>query len=238
MYRLGIIIPSSNTTVEKEFSVALHGSKVSMHIARIPLGSVTVEELSVMEKETEGAARLLKDADIDVIMFACTSGSLIKGVGQDAAITEKIAKITKCPVVVTSGAMVDAFKTLSICKIALATPYIREVNNREVNFLVKNGFNVVNIHALGIEENLKIGRLTADDAVTLAKKANNNLADAVFISCTNFATFDVILKLEAQLKKPVISSNSATLWAALNVLQVKSSLPLGRLFKGQASFLK
>ncbi len=231
MQRLGVIIPSSNTTVEQEFSAALHGTKVSLHFARIPLSNVTIEGLSSMNRETESAAKLLKDANVDSVVFACTSSSLIKGVGHDAVIAQKITQIAKCPAVVTSGAIVDALKKLYVRKVALATPYIDEVNKREVDFLSKSGFEIVSVQTLGIEENLKIGRLTADIAIALAKKTDSNRANAVFISCTNFTTFSTIAALEAQLGKPVVSSNSATLWAALNALQVKIPLLLGRLFE-------
>jgi maleate isomerase len=230
MHRLGVIIPSSNTTIEQEFSATPYGSSISLHIARIPLSNVTVEGLSAMEEETEAAARLLKDADVDAIAYACTSGSLIKGVGQDAALAKKIFRVVNCPVVVTSTAVVNALKKLGAHKIALATPYIEEINKKEVDFLFQSGFEVVNTQALCIKENLKIGRLTADDAVALATRADSCLADAVFISCTNFATFNAISKLETKLKKPVISSNSATLWAALNALHLKGPMQLGKLF--------
>jgi len=230
MQRLGVIIPSSNTTVEQEFSSALHVAKVSLHFARIPLISVTVEELTAMEKETEAAAKLLNDADVDAVVFACTSGSLIRGKGHDATIAKKIIKTCNCPVVVTSGAVVDALKKLGAQKIALATPYIEEINKKETDFLAQNGFELAKVETLDLVENLKIGNLTAANAATLARKANTKLADAVFISCTNFATFAAIPKLEAQLKKPVVSSNSATLWAALKALQLKIPVPLGKLF--------
>lgn len=230
MHKLGIIIPSSNTTVEPEFSSTLYGSKISLHTARIRLNDVTVDGLLAMEKETETATQLLKDADVDVIVFACTSGSLIRRTGHDKEVAEKISRIAKRPAVVTSGAVVDGLRKLSVRRVALATPYIDEINIREVEFLTQNGFEVINVQTLNLKENLKIGRLTADDAAALARKADSACTDAVFVSCTNFATFNTIPTLEAQLKKPVISSNSATLWAALKALRLKLTVPLGKLF--------
>lgn len=231
MQRLGVIIPSSNTTVEKEFSDILHGTKVSLHFARIPLSNVTIDGLLSMEKQTESAAQLLKDANVDAVAFACTSGSLIKGKNHDLLIAKKIFKVLNCPVVVTSGAAVDALKKIRAHKISLATPYIEEINKKEQEFFAQNELEVIMTESLSLTDNLEIGRLTPTDAAALAIKANSSLADAIFISCTNFATFDEVSKLETQLKKPVISSNSATLWASLNALQLKIHLPLGKLFE-------
>ncbi len=231
MKRLGVIIPSSNTTVEKEFSKALHGSEVSLHFARIPLRDVTVKALEDMEKETVAAAKLLNDADVDLIAFACTSGSLVKGLGYDGLIAKKIVEAAGCPAVTTSSAVVEALKMLKAHKISLATPYIEEVTDREIGFLQKSGFEIVNHQSLGIKENLKIGKLTPNEAAALAMKADSSLAEAIFISCTNFRTFEALLVLEGQLAKPVISSNSATLWATLKALDAKIALNLGKLFE-------
>ncbi len=230
MQRLGIIIPSSNTTVETEFSSALQGTDVSVHYARVHLNDVTVEGLEGMEAELDGAARLLKDAEVDVVAFACTSGSLIKGLGYDALLAKRISEAAGCPALTTSGAVVDALKALKVRKICLATPYLQEVTDREVSFLERNGFQVLNSQSLNIKENLKIGNLTPDDAQALAKTVDSNDADAIFISCTNFRTFEVLSALERQLGKPVVSSNSATLWAALRLMKAKSAVSLGRLF--------
>ncbi|NLE06183.1 MAG: maleate cis-trans isomerase [Crenarchaeota archaeon] len=230
MYKLGVIIPSSNTTVEQEFSFALHKIPVSLHFARVPLKDVTIDGLSEMEKETEYAAQLLNDAQVDAIVFACTSASLLKGKGHDKAIAKKIIRVANCPVVVTSGAVVDALKKIGVKKITLATPYIKEINEKEKDFLEQNGFEVISIQSLGLTENLEIGKLTMKDALKIAVRADTKLAEAIFISCTNFMTFQAIPILEKQLKKPIISSNSATLWAAFNALQIKEPMQLGKLF--------
>ena len=183
-----------------------------------------------MEKETEAAAKLLKDADVNLVIFGCTSGSLFKGLGYDLVVAKQIAQASGCPVVTTAGAVIEALKKLNARRICLATPYIREVNIREIDFLNKSGFEVVKTESLGIKENLKIGRLTDMDAARLAESANSSLADAVFISCTNFRTFEAIRRLEGQLAKPVVSSNSATLWASLRTMETNVKTNLGKLF--------
>jgi len=230
MQRLGVIVPSSNTTVEAEFAKVLHASDVTLHVSRVPLTEVTVKGLAAMEKETQAAARLLKDADADAVAFACTSGSLIKGLGHDVALAEKIRKIIQCPVVVTSGAIVEALNELGTHRISLVTPYLDEVNKKEVDFLEKSGFQVQNVRSFNLKSNLEIGRLTANDAAILARSANSDFSDALFISCTNLRTFEALPLLEEELHKPVVSSNSAMLWASLKALNSSFKPRLGRLF--------
>ncbi|RLG43045.1 MAG: hypothetical protein DRN78_02500 [Thermoproteota archaeon] len=113
---------------------------------------------------------------------------------------------------------------LSVEKVAVATPYIDEVNEKEREFLEANGFQVVNIKGLQIEENLEIGRQPPEVAYRLAKDVDRPEAEAVFISCTNFRTIEVIAALEADLGKPVLSSNTATLWASLKSLRIREKL--------------
>ena len=40
-------------------------------------------------------------------------------------------------------------------------------------------------------------------------------ADAVFISCSNFRTLDVIDAIERETGKPVVTSNQAAMWGTL-----------------------
>lgn len=230
MHRLGVILPSSNTTVEYEFSKALQGTGLSVHYARVPLQEVTVQGLEGMECELENAAQLLADAGVEAIAFACTSGSLVRGLGYDSKLAKSISEAAHCPALTTSGAVLEALKALNARKICLGTPYLSEVAAKEVEFLKGNGFKVLKEQSLGIKENLKIGQLSPADAEKLAKTVFTAGADAVFISCTNFRTFEALSVLESELDMPVISSNSATLWASLNELKVGSTVTLGRLF--------
>lgn len=214
MTRLGLIIPSSNTTMEREFHKML-SEGFSVHTARVRLKSATVEELAKMEEEVEEEAAKLADADVEVIGYGCTSGSFFRGLGHDKLIEEKIRKSSGRPAVSTSGAVISALKFLNVRKVAVATPYIDEINKLEEKFLLDNGFQVVDLKGLGIVENLRIGRLSSQTLSRLVAGLKHEKAECIFISCTNFPTVDNIKKFEEDFKKPVFSSNTATIWAML-----------------------
>ncbi|MEA1963763.1 MAG: aspartate/glutamate racemase family protein [Candidatus Aerophobetes bacterium] len=220
--RLGLIIPSSNTTMEPEFYHLL-SPDFSIHTARMRLKEVTADDLAKMEEEAVKESLKLADAGVEVIGYGCTSGSLLKGTGHDKVIEEEIKKFSGVPAVTTATAVIDALKALKVKKIAVATPYIDEINRLEKKFLLENGFQIVDFKAFGIKENLKIGRLKPEQAYKLVMELAFKEAEAIFISCTNFSTKEVIEKLERKLKKPVISSNTATLWAMLK--KFKASKP-------------
>jgi len=187
----------------------------TVHTARMRLQKVTVRGLSKMEGETMKAAKELSDAKVSVIGYGCTSGSLIKGIGHDRKIVARIERSSKTAAVATAGAVVAALNALGVKKVAIATPYIKQIDERERGFLNENGFNVVDLRGLGLIENVEIGRQDSNVAYDLAKKLRYEEADGIFISCTNFRTIEIIDRLEQEMGKPVISSNTATLWAML-----------------------
>jgi len=229
--RLGLIVPSSNTTMGSEFYEMLPKS-FSVHTGRLGLREVTVKELAGMEEKIEEEAQKLADAHVDVIGYGCTSGSLFRGLGHDKMIEERIEKASGTPAVATAGAVIRALKALNIKKVAVATPYTDEINSLEDKFLSANGFQVVDLKGLRITDNIKIGKLGGQVAYNLVMDLRYDEAGGIFISCTNFSTIESIKKLERVLGKPVISSNTATLWAMLKRCGVSAKIQgFGRLLE-------
>lgn len=168
-----------------------------------------------MEKELVEEALKLADAGVDVIAFGCTSGSLIRGLGHDKDIVSKIEKATNIPAVATAGAVVNALKSLNLSKISVATPYTAEINLLERKFLEQNGFTILKIKGLGLTDNLEISRQKPETVIQMAKLVDTSQSDGIFLSCTNLPTVEVIASLEKRLRKPVVSSNTATMWSML-----------------------
>ncbi len=223
--RIGLIIPSSNTTMEPEFYQHLPQG-VSLHTARITIINAVPEELSKMPEELDGCVKLLKTARVDVVVFGCTSGSFLMGKGYDRELEARIEKVAGVPAVTTSHAVLEALKVKEVQKLAVATPYIDEINEKEAKFFSDYGFTVEIIRGLNIADNLQIGRCDPSDAYKLGlevvrEKPN---VDGLFISCTNFRTFEIIEPLSRDIGKPVVSSNQTSLWMALKTGGISSSL--------------
>ena len=221
--RFGLIIPSSNTSMESEFWRMTSGW-ATIHAERLRFQKITVDELEAMEAQlSEGASRLA-DAEVNVIGYGCTSGSLFKGKDHDREIEDKITAETGIPAVATARAVIEAMESLNISRVCVATPYTDEISELEKSFLEQNKIEVLKIVGLGIEENLEVGRKAPDVAYELAKKAFVPEAPGIFISCTNFRTIEIIDSLEKELDIPVVSSNTATLWAMMKKAGIKREL--------------
>jgi maleate isomerase len=188
---------------------------MSVHTARIRLQKVVVAELLKMKKDIKDEAVKLADADVDVIGFGCTTGSLVAGHGYDDKIVEIIEKTTGKLAVATAGAVVQALKALGLSSVSVVTPYTDVLNRLERQFLEQNGFQVDRIAGLNLVDNLKIAEVKPRTLLKLVREVDSKRADGIFISCTNLHTIAMIARLEESLKKPVVSSNTATLWAML-----------------------
>lgn len=226
--RIGLMIPSANIAMEVEFYKYLP-SNITIHASRMKLKSITEESLIEMEKEIDRCINLLMDCNVDILVFGCTSGSLIKGKEYDKFIKNKIENISGKPAVVTAGCVVEALNTLGLKKISVFTPYSNEVNIKVEYFLKSYGFEVINLKGLNITKRGKSGKIEPEFIHQEARKLKEG--DGLFISCTGLRTFNILKILEDELGKPVVSSNQATLWVTLRQLGcMKNIKELGRLF--------
>lgn len=235
--RIGAIVTADDATVEPEFSdAAPSGTRV--YASRMPStpGVSTVSELEEQlygEAEIERCADLLAAVDVDVICYNCTSGSLIRGPGYETHIEDLIADTAGVPGVSTSAAVTRALDALDVSSVAVTTPYLAETNEREREYLEAKGFDVTAIDSFRLPDPPAL--YTAATPMRAYREAcaiDDPDADAIFISCTGYRTFEVIDELEADLDKPVVTSNQATLRDALDRCGVgRSDVELGRLFE-------
>lgn len=211
--RLGLVVPSSNTTAEPEFR-AMAPADVTVHAARMPLEEVTADALDEMAGDAERAAGLLSHADVDGVAYACTTGSLLHGTGFDADLESRLSEAAGAPAVATALSVRRALDALDAERVAVVTPYADELNDLEREYLADSGFEVAGLDGRGIVENTHIGDLTDADAERQVRSAVPGDADvdAVFVSCTNYRSLAALSDLEDALGVPVVSSNAATMW--------------------------
>ncbi len=235
--RIGLIVPASNTTCEPEIAT-LCPEGVATYGSRIVLNK-TAHRLWDMKKEAGRASLELSSEDIcQIIAFCCTGGSMVGGANYDKEIIDLIEKETNTPAITTATAVKAAFNALQVKKIAIATPYSRETNQYVREFLEGSGYRITEMR--GVHEhlsftevkNVMIGRLLPETAYEMGLKVNGKENEAIFISCTNFRTIEIIQKLEEETSKPVVTSNQATLWYALRKLGLKDEIKgYGRLLE-------
>ena len=212
--RIGLLAPSSNTTVETEFYKVLPEG-ITLHTARLPITQVTPESIGKMADSLDVEAKMLASADVDVIVLGATAPSFLKGLGYDKEVCERITKVTGKPATTTSTALLEAMRTLGISRIALGSAYSPTVNDICANFIEANGVRVVAKDGLNVIDNLEIGRLDVQTAYDLGKKVDCPEAQAVVLACTNWKSMAIIERLEQAIGKPVLSTTQVSIWGAL-----------------------
>ena len=227
-HKLGLIVPSWNTVMEYE-SQRMAGNGTSIHSMRISHTADTEENVIWMGTQVLAAAKLLAHAKVDVICYGCTGGGFIKGPGYDPELSDEIKATTGIPGTTTIVGVMVALRVFGARRICVASPYEPWLNEKLRVFLEQSGVEVLAIQGLGTQAHASI---TAQQVEALVMGVDRAEAQAVFISCTNFGTLDIIESLEKKLGKPVVTSNSASMWKMLRLIGDSSAVPGGgRLFR-------
>ena len=216
--KIGVIVPSLNNTLEPELNQMVP-DEIAVYATRLPLERGTPSDLKAMAKDIESAGELLKHAEVDVIAYCCTSGSLIEGSNWDETLSQRIQKTTKLPVTTTATSAIRAMKELQIKTVSVATPYIDKVNEIERQFIETHGIHVTNIEGLYFLTGAELHSLDQNQAKDFCRNTAKDNSDALFISCTDFATINFVESLEEELNRPVFTSNTATLWDVMRIIK-------------------
>ena len=229
--RIGLLVPSSNTTVETEFHRALPDG-VTLHVARLFIAQVTPESIAKMVETLDAQSRLLASADVDIIVLGATAPSFLKGLGYDSEMSKRIEDATGKPATTTSTALLEALAMLGVKRLALGSAYSPTVNGICAGFLEANGYKVVAHDGLDVVDNLTIGRLDVQTAYDMGRKVDRPDADAIVLACTNWKSLDIIERLEQDIGKPVLSTTQVSVWGALTRIGYTGSIPgYGRLLR-------
>jgi len=229
--KLGFILMSTDLAAEADFNdMAPEG--VGVHITRLKTDDYTTNETLSrhIEHMAEAASRIQPDTKPDVVSYSCTSGSIV--IGEDR-IFDKIRKGAPWaqPMCLVTG-VVDALRELGAKKIVVGTPYLDEINTNEAEFLLKKGFEVLDIQGLNLTTGIEFGRVTPSYWKEFALEIDRPDADAIFLSCGGIRSLEVAEEIEQITGKPVVTSNQAQFWSCLRRAGVQDNLKgFGRIFQ-------
>lgn len=214
---IGMVVPF-DFAVDREYwrytpeDIQLHMTRTAP--ARGPISLALAEAVG-----DEQAVRAATSSLVPVtrtVVYACTSGSFVRGMEGEARLRLCMREAGATTALTTSGALLEALASLGVRRIAVATPYDGALTDKLTKYLGEAGFVVTSMVHLSLTKDV---HLTTDrQIVELALTADHINADAVFMSCTGFATFDLIERIERLLEKPFLTANQVTMWAALRAV--------------------
>jgi maleate isomerase len=242
--RVGLVVPSSNTTVETELPRLLGRhpeATFTFHSSRMRMHTVSPEQLRAMNAQRERCVLELGDASVDVLLYACLVALMVGGPGEhqrvEAAITEQLSTGGASLAVLSSaGALVEGLHALEARRIALVTPYLRPLAEQVVGYLEAEGFTVADWRALEVADNAEVGSIPGDRVLTAARELDLTGVDALVISaCVQMPSLDLVQAAEDEFGIPVLSAATAGAYTILRRLGLSVGIPdAGSLLRADA----
>lgn len=245
-YRIGQIVPSSNTTMETEIPAMLRAretvepERFTFHSSRMRMKKVTKEELAAMDNDSDRCAIELSDARVDVLGYACLVAIMSMGKGYHRISEARLHQRTvdnggPAPVVTSAGALVEGLKVIGAKKISLLAPYMKPLTQLVIDYIENEGIEVVDSFSLEIHDNLEVGARDPRAPAELWRKLNLANVDAIVASaCVQMPSLASIPLIEAVSGLPVVSSAVCTTYQMLARLGLKTIVPnAGSLLSGR-----
>ena len=245
-YRIGQIVPSSNTTMETELPAmfrareAVAPERFTFHSSRMRMKNVTKEELMAMDADSDRCAAELSDARVDVLGYACLVAIMSMGKGYHCQSERRLHEVTvregaAAPVVTSAGALVEGLKTLKARKIAMIAPYMKPLTQLVAEYIEAEGIQVTDRIALEIPDNLEVGRRDPMALLEIYKGLNLEGIDALVLSsCVQMPSLAAIPLVEKATGLPVVSAAVCTTHQMLVKLGLPTHVPnAGTLLSGR-----
>ena len=223
---IGLIVPPGAGEVPSDAAL-LYGDKVRYIARGLGIGAVSPTGFAPVIDTILDKARALRDAGAQAISLMGTSISFYRGAAFTEDLRSSMQETTGLPCTTMSHAIVAALRALGMQRVAVATSYIGELNDRLVDYLSGAGFDVTAIEGLSITGVKEVGEVTPQTLIKLSKSvlARDPSADGIFISCGGLQTLDVIVQLEAQLGLPVTASSPAGFWDVMRLAGLDPAAP-------------
>lgn len=242
--RVGLVVPSSNTTVETELPALLgrhRDATFSFHASRMRMARVSPAQLAAMNAQRERCVLELGDAGPDVILYACLVALMAAGPGEhrrvEGLVAEQLAAGgSGARVRSSAGALVEALTALRARRIALVTPYLRPLAEKVVTYLAAEGFDVTGCRALEVEDNRAVGCIPGATVLAAARSLDLTGVDALVISaCVQMPSLPLVDAAEQEFGLPVLSAATAGAFSVLRAAGLRTEIPgAGSLLRADA----
>jgi maleate cis-trans isomerase len=229
-YHFGVLIPSTNTTVEIESR--LLPAAYQAHFGRLMTSTPGRTFSPSREEDVDYQSRLLGTAKVALLILAQTSASLFAD-DYDEVTTRRMSEAAGVPAVTSAQAVGRAVRALGARRIAIVSPYSIEVNERAGRyFAAKHGLEAVALEGFGATDSYAIGQLGPENARNAFARIDRPEIEVFVVPGGNFPTMTSIAQWEREFGKPVVTTNQASFWAMVRFFGTGDRIPgFGRLLE-------
>tara|TARA_R110002051_G_scaffold70726_7_gene127294 strand:+ start:33886 stop:34620 length:735 start_codon:yes stop_codon:yes gene_type:complete len=209
---IGLIVLQADETIEQDMRRIFDWDTL-IYVTRVPSAlEVSRDTLQEMANTLPAAARLFPaGAQFAAVGYGCTSGTA--QIGAEKIIALITQELDTAHVTEPLSALIAACGTLGVTRLGLLSPYVASVSGKLVEALAASAISCPVFGSFDEAEESVVSHIspasTYAAAVDLATKGD---IDALFLSCTNLRTLDIIAKLEVETGLPVLSSNQVLGW--------------------------
>jgi len=238
--RVGLIVPSSNTTMETEVPalLAAHSQRhpadtFTFHSSRARMQRVSAEHLRAMNEQMSRCALELADARPDILATACLVAVMTQGRGHHRVAEAEISEVARrqgleIPVISSAGALVSALAALGARRVAMVAPYVESLTALVADYLEGEGIAVEDTVSLCVDDNVAVGRLDPSDLQEHWKRLSLAGCDALVLSaCVQMPSLPAVEPVEQAAGLPVVTAATATAWSLLVALGLEPVAPGG-----------
>ncbi len=230
---LGLIVPPAHGRVPGD-GPSLYGGRVRLVARGLGLGEISTRGYEGVIDHVVGLAIELAGEGAEAISLMGTSLSFFRGADFNDALQAEMVRRTGRPCTTMSNAIVRGIRALRMRRVAVATAYIDEVNERLVTYLASCDVEATTIRGLAITGVEAVGQVPTEVLVDLCRQVLEAApqSDGVLVSCGGLETLEAIGIVEARFGVPVVSSSPAGFWDLMRTAGLDTRSPgRGRLFE-------
>jgi maleate isomerase len=244
-FRIGLIVPSSNITMETEIPAMLRARQTiapdlfTFHSSRMRMRKVTKEELAAMDRQADRCAEELSDAEVDVIGYACLVAIMSMGPGYHREAEDRLGSVARrnhasTQLVSSAGALIEGLRALRAQRVAMITPYMKPLTRLVTDYIEGEGIRVNDAMSLEIADNIAVGERDPRALIDIFPILESRDADVIVLSaCVQMPSLEAISVIEASCGKPVVSAAVCTVYSMLKRLGLPTRVPnAGALLSG------
>jgi arylmalonate decarboxylase len=223
---LGLIFPPLNRGVPEE-GVAMYGDKLKFVVTGLGVERMTPDGFEAVLPKIPAAAEKLAAEGAEAIELTGTSLTFYKGEAFNQKLRDTVTKASGLKATTMSNGVIDGLKAVGAKRVAIATAYNDDVNERLHAFLIEHGLEPLVVKGLGIEAMTDVDKVTQNDLIEFGARVRAMVpdADSLLVSCGGFRTLEIIAPLEAKTGVPVISSMPHGLWAGARLVGMSGAAP-------------
>ncbi len=217
----GVLIPSTNTSVQPEFD-DMRPAGVTNHISRIRIPNIPLANnadfdrlIELIAAAQDEAVESVMSCEPDHLVLGISAETFWNGLQASRDLKAHLVKLTGLPVSMGSEACGAALDLFGAKRIAVVTPYQPVGDENVVRFFSEAGYTVKRIKGLRCASPVKIAHVTEDELAAALRELDGDDVDALVQVGTNLAMARLAASAERWLRKPVIAINTAIYWHAL-----------------------